>query len=102
MFGQEGFPGAEFDPLFVQKIEYLANKHTAGEIAANHNEAGVIHPRRGIFDTNAIVYLLKRFNIPSLKQRLRDAGYTYHRWLRSPRAGRSGTLPEKFTTQINP
>jgi DNA invertase Pin-like site-specific DNA recombinase len=59
----------------IQKIEHLAGKHTAGEIATKLNEAGVIHPGRGTFDTNAIVYLLKRFNIPSLKQQLRAVGY---------------------------
>ena len=59
----------------IQKIEHLSRQHTAGEIAKKLNEAGVIHPTRGIFDTNAIVYLMKRFNIPSLKQRLRAAGF---------------------------
>ncbi len=59
----------------IQKIEHLSCRHTAGEIATKLNEAGLIHPRRGTFDTNAIVYLLKRFNIPSLKQRLRAAGF---------------------------
>ncbi len=48
---------------------------TAGEIATKLNDAGVIHPIRGTFDTNAIIYLLKRFHIPSLKQRLKTAGY---------------------------
>ena len=59
----------------IQKIEHLSSRHTAGEIATKLNEAGVIHPRRGTFDTNAVVYLLKRFNIPSLKQRLRAEGF---------------------------
>jgi hypothetical protein len=59
----------------IQKIAHLAGQHTAGEIATKLDEAGVIHPTRGTFDTNAIVYLMKRFNIPSLKQRLSAAGY---------------------------
>lgn len=59
----------------IQTIEHMASGHTAGEIATKLNEAGVIHPTRGTFDTNAVVYLVKRFNIPSLKQRLRASGY---------------------------
>ena len=59
----------------IEKIEHMASEQTAGEIATTLNQAGVSHPTRGTFDTNAIVYLLKRFNIPSLKQRLRDSGY---------------------------
>ncbi|MCP3878781.1 MAG: recombinase family protein, partial [Sulfitobacter sp.] len=59
----------------LQRIEHLSRQHTAGEIAKILNEAGVIHPTRGIFDTNAIVYLMKRFHIPSLKQRLTAAGF---------------------------
>ena len=70
-----GQPPTAISADIIQKIEHLSSRHTAGGIATKLNEAVVIHPRRGTFDTNAIVYLLKRFNIPSLKQRLRAAGY---------------------------
>ena len=64
-----------------QKIAHLADQHTAGESATKLNEAGVPHPTRGTFDTNAIVYLLKRFSIPSLKQRLTIGGFVSQRAL---------------------
>ncbi len=59
----------------IQKIDHLASTHTAGAIATQLNNAGLIHPIRGTFDTNAIVYLMKRFKIPTLKQRLRETGF---------------------------
>ena len=39
------------------------------------NAASIVHPIRGVFDTNAVVYLLKRFALPSRYQRLRARGY---------------------------
>jgi len=59
----------------MQQIEHLASTHTAGEMATQLNAAGLIHPTRGTFNTNAVVYLLQRFNLPNLKQRLKTSGY---------------------------
>jgi hypothetical protein len=63
------------DPAIITQIDTLTEHHTAGEIAAKLNQAGVAHPNRGDFDTNAVVYLLKRFKLPSRYQRLRSKGY---------------------------
>ncbi len=63
------------DPQIIEKIDHLSSEHTAGEIAKKLNEEGVIHPTLGKFDTNAIVYLLRRFNIQTRYKRLRAKGY---------------------------
>jgi DNA invertase Pin-like site-specific DNA recombinase len=63
------------DPAIITQIDTLTEHHTAGEIAAKLNQAGVPHPNRGDFDTMAVVYLLKRFKLPSRYQRLRSKGY---------------------------
>lgn len=63
------------DPAIIDHIDTLSNAYTAGEIAAKLNQAGVPHPNRGDFDTMAVVYLLKRFKLPSRYQRLRSKGY---------------------------
>jgi len=63
------------DPAIIDQIDTLSNAYTAGEIAAKLNQAGVPHPNRGDFDTMAVVYLLKRFKLPSRYQRLRSKGY---------------------------
>ncbi len=63
------------DPQIIQMIEKLSHEHTAGEIATKLNEEGIIHPTLETFDTNAIVYLLRRFNIPTRYKRLRARGY---------------------------
>jgi DNA invertase Pin-like site-specific DNA recombinase len=63
------------DPAIISRIDTLSEDYTAGEIAAKLNQAGVPHPNRGDFDTNAVVYLLKRFKLPSRYQRLRLKGY---------------------------
>jgi len=63
------------DPATITQIDTLTEDFTAGEVAAKLNQAGVRHPIRGDFDTNAVVYLLKRFKLPSRYQRLRAKGY---------------------------
>ena len=63
------------DPAIITHIDALTERHTAGEVAAKLNQAGVPHPTRGDFDTNAVVYLLKRFQLPSRYHRLRSKGY---------------------------
>ena len=72
---RSGHKPTDIGSHIIEKIDHLASKHTAGQIATKLNETRVIHPTRGTFDTNAIGYLMKRFNIPSLKQRLKAAGY---------------------------
>ena len=62
-------------PALIAHIDALTEQHTAGEIATQLNAASIPHPTRGDFDTNAVVYLLKRFKLPSRYQRLRSQGY---------------------------
>ncbi len=69
------------DPHIIQMIDTMSSDHTAGEIATVLNREGVIHPTLAKFDTNAIVYLLRRFNIPTRYQRLRAMGYLSQREL---------------------
>ena len=59
----------------IQMIDTLSSEHTAGETATELNRAGVIHPTLETFDTNAVVHLLRRFNIPTRYNRLRAKGY---------------------------
>jgi DNA-binding transcriptional regulator YiaG len=59
----------------IAHIDALTEQHTAGEVAAKRHEAGMAHPTRGDFDTNAVGYLLKRCKLPSRYQRLRTRGY---------------------------
>jgi DNA invertase Pin-like site-specific DNA recombinase len=63
------------DPAIISRIDDLSEHHTAGEVATALNAAGIVHPTRGEFDTNAVVYVLKRFELPSRYQRLRARGY---------------------------
>ena len=63
------------DPALIAHIDALTAQHTAGEVAAKLNDAGMAPPTRGDFDTNAVVYVLKRFKLPSRYQRLRTRGY---------------------------
>ena len=63
------------DSAIISRIDDLSEHHTAGEVATALNAAGSVHPTRGEFDTNAVVYLLKRFGLPSRYQRLRARGY---------------------------
>ena len=63
------------DPQIIRKIDHLSSEHTAGEIAKKLNEEGVIHPTNETFDTNAVVYLLRRFNIQTRYSRMRAKGY---------------------------
>ena len=65
----------EIDPQIIRKIDQLSSEHTAGEIAKKLNEEGVIHPTVGKFFTEAVVYLIKRFKIPTRYNRLRAQGY---------------------------
>jgi DNA invertase Pin-like site-specific DNA recombinase len=65
----------EIDPQIIRKIDQLSSEHTAGEIAKKLNEEGVIHPTVGKFCTEAVVYLIKRFKIPTRYNRLRAQGY---------------------------
>ena len=62
-------------PALMAHIDALTAQHTAGEIATKLNAASLPHPTRGDFDTNAVVYVLKRFKLPSRYQRLRSQGY---------------------------
>ena len=62
-------------PALIAHIDALTEQHTAGEIATKLNAASISHPTRGDFDTNAVVYWLKRFKLPSRYQRLRAQGY---------------------------
>jgi DNA-binding transcriptional regulator YiaG len=63
------------DPAIISRIDDLSEHHTAGEVATALHAAGSVHPTRGEFDTNAVVYVLKRFELPSRYQRLRARGY---------------------------
>jgi len=70
-----GAHAKKVDPEVVSVISELAEHHTAGEIAAKLNEAGKSHPSLDAFDTNAVTYLCRRFNIKSRRERLREMGY---------------------------
>jgi len=72
---RSGNKATVMDPALIAQIDALTEQHTAGEVATKLNEAGIPHPIRGDFDTNAVVYLLKRFKLPSRYQRLRVRGY---------------------------
>jgi DNA-binding XRE family transcriptional regulator len=72
---RSGNKATRIDPALIAQIDALTEQHTAGEVATKLNEAGIPHPTRGDFDTNAVVYLLKRFKLPSRYQRLRVRGY---------------------------
>jgi len=72
---RSGNKATVIDPALIAHIDALTEQHTAGEVAAKLNDAGMAHPTRGDFDTNAVVYLLKRFKLPSRYQRLRTRGY---------------------------
>ena len=63
------------DPQIIEMIDTLSNTRTAGEIATELNRNGVSHPTLKAFTTNAVVYLIKRFNIASRHDRLRTTGY---------------------------
>jgi hypothetical protein len=62
---RSGNKATVIDPALIAPIAALTEQHTAGEVAAKLNEAGMAHPTRGDFDTNAVVYVLKRFKLPS-------------------------------------
>lgn len=62
-------------PSLIEFIKNLSEFHTAGEIAKKLNEEGIKHPTIGAFNTNAVVYLFKRFKIPTRYERLRAGGY---------------------------
>jgi len=72
---RSGNTATVMDPARIAHIDALTEQHTAGEVAAKRNDAGMAHPTRGDFDTNAVVYVLKRFKLPSRYQRLRTRGY---------------------------
>ena len=72
---RSGNKATVMDPALIAQIDALTEQHTAGVVATKLNEAGIPHPIRGDFDTNAVVYLLKRFKLPSRYQRLRVRGY---------------------------
>jgi DNA invertase Pin-like site-specific DNA recombinase len=72
---RSGNKAATIDPMIVDQIKTLFHVHTAGEIAQKLNQASIRHPTLGTFDTNAIVYLSKRFKIPTRYERLRSDGY---------------------------
>jgi DNA invertase Pin-like site-specific DNA recombinase len=72
---RSGNKATRIAPALIVQIDALTEQHTAGEVATKLNEAGIPHPTRGDFDTNAVVYLLKRFKLPSRYQRLRVRGY---------------------------
>jgi hypothetical protein len=61
-------------PALSAHLDALTEPHTAGAVAAQLHAAGMAHPTRGDFDTNAGGDLLKRFQLPSRSQRLRTRG----------------------------
>jgi hypothetical protein len=61
-------------PALISRIDDLSEPHTAGAVATALKAAGIVHPIRGVLDTNAVVYVLKRFALPSRYQRLRARG----------------------------
>jgi DNA invertase Pin-like site-specific DNA recombinase len=63
------------DPQIIQRIDTLSSTRTAGEIATELNRTGVSHPTLQAFTTNAVVYLMKRFNLATRYDRLRALGY---------------------------
>ena len=70
-----GYSRHVIQPELIQTIEKLAETHTAGETAKKLNAVGLKHPTLGRFDTNAVVYLFKRFGIATRYQKLRAKGY---------------------------
>jgi DNA-binding transcriptional regulator YiaG len=72
---RSGNKATVIDPALIAHIDARTEQHTAGEVAAKLNDAGRAHPTRGDFDTNAVVYVLQRFKLPSRYQRLRTRGY---------------------------
>ena len=70
-----GHQPAVIDPQIIQMIDALSSSKTAGEIASELNRTGVSHPALKAFTTNAVVYLMKRFNIATRYDRLRKKGY---------------------------
>jgi hypothetical protein len=42
-------------PPLIAHIDARTEQYTAGEVAAKPNEAGMAHPTRGDFDSNAVV-----------------------------------------------
>jgi hypothetical protein len=72
---RSGNKATVIDPALIAHIDALTEQHPAGEVAAKLNAAGMAHPTRGDFDPNAVVYLRKRFKLPSRYQRLRTRGY---------------------------
>jgi hypothetical protein len=44
------------DPALISRIDDLSEHHPAGAVATALNAAGSVHPTRGEFDTNAVVY----------------------------------------------
>jgi Homeodomain-like domain len=72
---RSGHKPTVIDPAIISRIDDLSEHHTAGAVATALNAAGSVHPTRGECDTNAVVYLLKRFELPSRYQRLRARGY---------------------------
>ena len=63
------------DPQIIEMIDTLSSTRTAGEIAIELNRTGVSHPTLKAFTTNAVVYLMKRFDIATRYRRLRTMGY---------------------------
>ena len=63
------------DPQIIEMIDTLSSTRTAGEIAIELNRTGVRHPTLKAFTTNAVVYLMKRFDIATRYRRLRTMGY---------------------------
>jgi len=63
------------DPHIIQLIDSLSSDKTAGEIAIELNRTRISHPTLKAFTTNAVVYLMKRFNIATRYDRLRKMGY---------------------------
>lgn len=63
------------DPQIIEMIDTLSSTRTAGEIAIELNRTGVSHPTQKAFTTNAVVYLMKRFDIATRYHRLRTIGY---------------------------
>jgi hypothetical protein len=61
-------------PALIARSDALSAPHTAGDGATALYDAGIVHSTRGAFATNAVVYVRKRFALPSRSQRRRARG----------------------------
>jgi len=64
----------KLDPAILSEVDQLINGHTAEEIGEKLNARGVSTPMGFVFDRRAVQHLLRRYNLPTRKQRLRAKG----------------------------